>query len=76
MKNEEAEEVIVNVATAKETSLDAAVTAVLSTMGAFLHQEKNKKHHLKAFPDGHVFAVLPTDFGESLVKQAAHLVLP
>lgn len=35
-----------------------------------MHQEKNTKHHLKAFPDGHVSAVLPTGFGESLVKDA------
>lgn len=67
MKNGVAEEVTVNLAAAKETSLDAAAKAVLSTIWAFLHQEKNKKHHLKAFPNGqHVFAVLHIGFGESL----------
>lgn len=39
--DKEGEEVTVILASAKKTSVDAAVTAVLSELDAFLHKKKN-----------------------------------
>ncbi len=57
-------------------SIDATIASVLSELESISSLKEEQTTTLKAFLDGEeVFALLPSDFGRSLIYQLALLVI-